>query len=410
MFILLKKLSLVEDIYHNFKMREAKAYIQEFGVLVRYQEPRMIATHRTYVHSTDLKGWVTKAHAVVKNSGLPNYVSCRLPGPSELNIPNWRKFLKNYLYPILCEYLEFGFTLNIDYTNFSFQNTSNNHKSALNNKEAVTEYFIEETKHLAMVGPFDSSPFNNIHFSPLLVRPKPNGKHRDIVDMSWPQGGGVNAFVPDDRLDGLHIKLAYPTIDDLVTQLSKIGPHALLHKVDLQRAYRNLRVDPLDYPALGLTWDGKIYVDVALAFGFKGGASFCQFCTDAITYLMNSQNYWVMSYLDDIIGVDGPIKASKAYYSPLNLLHQLGLPVNVDKISAPVSKLIYLGIQVDAEIGVLSIPQEELCKIKNLCGQWENKTFATCNQLQKLLGHFIYISRCIKPSRLLYKCFFFVGT
>ena len=63
-------------------------------------------------------------------------------------------------------------------------------------------------------------------------------------------------------------------------------------------------MDPLDYPALGLTWDGKIYVDVALAFGFKEGASFCQYCTDAVTYLMNSQNYWVMSYLDDVIGVD----------------------------------------------------------------------------------------------------------
>ena len=55
--------------------------------------------------------------------------------------------------------------------------------------------------------------------------------------MSWPQGGGVNAFVPDDRLDCLHIKLPYPTIDNLVTQISKIGPHALLYKVDLQRAY-----------------------------------------------------------------------------------------------------------------------------------------------------------------------------
>ena len=251
-----------------------------------------------------------------------------------------------------------------------------------------------------MDGPFDSHPFDNIHFSPLLVRPKPNGKHRVIVDMSWPRGGGVNACVPDDKLDCLHIKLAYPTIDNLVAQISKIGPHALLYKVDLQRAYRNLRVDPLDYPALGLKWDEKIYVDVALAFGFKGGASFCQLCTDAVTYLMSTQNYWVMSYLDDIIGVDVPVKAHKAYYSMLNLLEQLGLPVNRDKISAPVLKLVCLGIQVDTRTGVLSIPQEKLCKIKNLCDQWQNKTFTTRNQLQKLLGHLIYISRCIKPARL----------
>ena len=137
-------------------------------------------------------------------------------------------------------------------------------------------------------------------------------------------------------------------------------------------------------------------MDVALAFGFKGGVSFCQLCTDAVTYLMNIQNYWIKSYLDDVIGVDAPVKAHKAYYSMLNLLEQLGLPVNSDKISAPVSKLVRLGIQVDTKTGVLSIPQEKLSKIKSLCGQWQNKTFTTRNQLQKLLGHLIYISRSIK--------------
>ena len=147
--------------------------------------------------------------------------------PSELNIFNCRLFLKDYSYSILCEYLEFGFPLNIDYNKLIFQNNTNKHNSAINNKRAVTEYFTEETKHLAMAGPFDSQPFDNIHFSPLLVRPKPNGKHRVMADMSWPQGGGVNACVPDGRLDCLHIKLAYPTIDNLVAQISKLGPHAL---------------------------------------------------------------------------------------------------------------------------------------------------------------------------------------
>ena len=77
---------------------------------------------------------------------------------------------------------------------------------------------------------------------------------------------------------------------------------------------------------------------------------------------MDSQNSWVMLYLNDVIGVDAPVKESKAYYSFLNLLEQSGLPVNVDKISAPVSKLVCLDIQVDAGTGVCSIPQEKLYK------------------------------------------------
>ena len=68
--------------------------------------------------------------------------------------------------------------------------------------------------------------------------------------MSWPRGGGVNACVPDDKLDCLHIKLAYPTIDNLVAQISKLGPHALLYKVDLQRAYR--KSGSFGLPSFGL--------------------------------------------------------------------------------------------------------------------------------------------------------------
>ena len=127
--------------------------------------------------------------------------------------------MRDYPHQILCEYLEFGFPLNIDCQEFSFQNNITNHSSAIRNKKAIVDYFPEETSHSAMACPFEALPFINTHFSPL----------------PWPQSGGVNAFVSDDRLDCLHVTLAYPTIDHLVTQISKIGPQALLYKVDLQR-------------------------------------------------------------------------------------------------------------------------------------------------------------------------------
>ena len=81
-----------------------------------------------------------------------------------------------------------------------------------------------------------------------------------------------------------------------------MGPSTLLFKIDLQRAFRNLRIDPLDYQVFALRWRDETYVDVALTFGFGQGASACQMATDAITFLMASKNYWVMNYLDDVIG------------------------------------------------------------------------------------------------------------
>ena len=150
-------------------------------------------------------------------------------------------------------------------------------------------------------------------------------------------------------MTGLCAKLKYPTIDNLVEKISILGPSAQLYKVDLQRAYRNLRVDPRDYPLLGLKWRDAMYYDVAIPFGLKQGALGCQFSTDAITYLMASQRHWVMSYLDDVIGASFPDRADDAFLMLVQLLQNLGLPLNKSKVVAPVSKLTCLGIDVDAK-------------------------------------------------------------
>ena len=106
----------------------------------------------------------------------------------------------------------------------------------------------------------------------------------------------------------MEFQLKYPTIDQIVHKINEIGPDALLYKVDLQRAFRNLRIDPLDYKVLGLMWQNQTFIDVSLAFGFKQGAAACQLTTDAVTYLMWTQRHWVANYLDDIIGVSPPLK------------------------------------------------------------------------------------------------------
>ena len=47
----------------------------------------------------------------------------------------------------------------------------------------------------------------------------------------------------------------------------------------------------------------------------------------------------------------------------------------------------------------MSVPSEKLHNILQLCHQWENKNTCTKQQLQSLLGSFLYISKCVKPAR-----------
>ena len=90
-----------------------------------------------------------------------------------------------------------------------------------------------------------------------------------------------------DTFDKIEFQLKYPTIDNVIHKLRVMGSNSLLFKIDLQRAFRNFRIDPGDYHVLGLQWRGMTYLDVALPFGFKQAASSCQMATDAITYLIS---------------------------------------------------------------------------------------------------------------------------
>lgn len=86
-----------------------------------------------------------------------------------------------------------------------------------------------------------------------MTRPKRDSKvRRVIVDMSYPPGQGVNNGINICDYYGKNITYTLPTIKDLINRLQACGKGALVWKADLARAYRQLRVDPLDSPLLGL--------------------------------------------------------------------------------------------------------------------------------------------------------------
>ena len=74
--------------------------------------------------------YVKQSNEMVRKTKCFNYQQARIKVPSSLNIRNWRRYLKNYDLKFLCDYLEFGFPLNIDYELFQFNENVTNHPSA----------------------------------------------------------------------------------------------------------------------------------------------------------------------------------------------------------------------------------------------------------------------------------------
>ena len=104
--------------------------------------------------------------------------------------------------------------------------------------------------------------------NPLMSRPKRDfSERRVILDLSFPDGQSVNSGIPSNRLDEAEFKMQLPSEWDLARGILAVGKGAQLYKVDLSRAYRQLRTCPLDWPLLTVRWNGQTFVDPAGPFG-----------------------------------------------------------------------------------------------------------------------------------------------
>ena len=235
-----------------------------------------------------------------------------------------------------------------------------------------------------------------------MTREKPGAPHRRvIIDLSYPKGQSINAGICKDTYLGTPFILTLPTIDTVTATVKKWGRGCHIYKLDISRAFRHVKLDPGDYNLQGLRHYNH-YVDTCLPFGY--GSAIFQKLSDAIRHIMTQRNYDVINYIDYVIGVGLPSVSSKAFSELQSLVHQLGFEVSVKKLVAPSTCVNCLGIMEDTVNYTVSVPNDKLTEIINVCNLWTNKTSCTRRELQSLLGRLLYISKCVKASH------YYVGT
>ena len=336
-----------------------------------------------------------ECHRKVKASGNLNFLKCRIPVTSQLNIEEWEKQLQDYWDVQLLQLLKFGFPLDSNRAS-ELKHDNKSHTSATEFPADVEAYLSEEIKYGAMLGPFSHCPITDCHFSPLLTREKSNSTNRHVmVDLSWPKHFSVNAGIDKNSYLGTDFILSFPTIDDITDAVKKVGRGAHIYKIDVSRAFRHVRLDPHDYDLMGLNWKSVTYVDATLAFGTQ----IFQRLSDAIRHMMHRQGFTVLNYVDDFIGVETPCVARRSYDALLELLQKLGLEVSVNKLVGPATKVTCLGVDVDSVERMVSIPDAKLRQIVLSVKEWLQKHFCSKRQLQSLLGNLLYVHKCVKPGR-----------
>ena len=343
---------------------------------------------------------IISTHFMIKNSGVPNFLQCRIPVTSNLNIHKWRFHLTDYWDKQLPDLLEYGFPIDFD-RDSPLVSTLVNHASATQNVEHVAKYLEEELQHEAIIGPFNSPPIP-IHISPLMTRDKQDSmKKRTIMDLSWPRGLSVNQGVNKDKYLNTPYVLNYPSVDDITASLCRLGPAAQLFKIDISRAFRQIKIDPGDIDLLDLQFNSQYFIDLSVPFGYRHGSKIFQRCTDSIHHIMAKHGFTgLYNYIDDLIFTGLPSKINLAYEFLQNLLQDLGLDISSKKLVPPSTSVVCLGILINTIDRTISIPPSKLQDIANMCKNWTTKTYCSKNQLQSLLGSLLYITKCVKPARI----------
>ena len=187
-----------------------------------------------------------------------------------------------------------------------------------------------------------------------MTRDKPDGSgKRVIINLSFPTGASVN----DGILKSKEPQYTLPTPLDLADLMLREGPSCYMLKSDLSRAYKQLRVDPLDYPLLGIQHNGSIFVDICPSFGCRASGSAQQRVSNSVVHLMKNEGYNILAYVADFCGLSASFSESKKGFDKfVALTGQLGLKLAPDKTSLPATELEWLGFLFDSHKLTISIP------------------------------------------------------
>ncbi len=220
---------------------------------------------------------------------LPDYL-CRIATP--LKLQEWKRELREYpdqaLAKLITDGIAEGFRIGYDTGRAPLLAKKGNMGSAAEHAQVVARYLADELaagRVIRIESPQEAQTLN-VHCSPFGVIPKRGrpGKWRLIVNLSAPGGKSVN-----DGISKESSSLSFVTIEDVVATVRKQGRGALMAKMDIKQAYRNIPVHPQDRLLLGMEWEGQVFVDATLPFGLRSAPLIFTVVADALQWIMKQR-------------------------------------------------------------------------------------------------------------------------
>lgn len=345
--------------------------------------------------------------ADLSHAGLPTDYTI----PTKINIVNFRKELRHHPNGALVQWALAGFEhgFRIGYNGSRDGEAHRNLKSAEQYPQVLANNIAAELQEGRLFGPIDN-PIVHAKISPIGVVPKPHSdKFRTINHLSYPFGTSIN----DGMTDGT-LYTQYDRLDSAANWIRYFGKGCYLAKLDIESAFRNLPVHPLDVPLQYIQFEGKAYADLCLVFGSRSSPAIFNAVAGLVAWIAHN-NYGLPlanHYLDDYLVGDPSQRICDARLSLMeSLMHSLGLPVKHSKTERATQRITHLGIMIDTNTMCLELPIESRNRLLAELDRWINHKYRTLKEYLSLKGWLIWIanvchtasfsqvSRHARPSR-----------
>ena len=194
------------------------------------------------------------------------------------------------------------------------------------------------------------------------AKESPVWEWRLIVDLSHPKGASVN-----DGVEPELCSMKYMSVDEAVS--------------DIESAYRTVPVHPEDRWLLGMKWRGKLYVDKALPFGLRSAPKIYNAVADAMQWILGKEGVEVIHYQDDFLmaGAPNSSQCGHALRTSHEWCRRLGVPVSPHKMEGLVTRLVFLGIELNTVQLSLHLPDCKLRRLQREIQRWSGrKTCSKC--------------------------------
>ena len=320
-----------------------------------------------------------------------------------LRLQNWLSVMKEYPDAQFANYIETGikqgFWIRFQYGSVRCISTKANAKSASLHPGSITRYLNEELKEGRIAGPFPMALLPEVQCNKLGVIPKSTpSEWRLILDLSFPRQHSVNDGIPKELCS-----LQYPTVDEAIGHILRLGKGGLLAKADIKHAYRNIPIHPQDRHLLGMQWEGELYIDMVLPFGFRSAPKIFTAVADMAEWIMIRRGVsWCLHYIDDFLtaGRAGTPECANNLQVLIATCDYLGFPLKSHKLEGPTPVLPFLGIVLDTVREEITLPEEKLSELIKLIKYWLGLHNCKKRNLLSLIGKLSHACKVVQVGRI----------